>query len=250
MEFLTGKIFGFVLIQSRISAFMVATPLFNWKAVPIRSKIIVSLLLSIFFAAITPCRLTVEQLKFIEVVLLFANEFLYGLATGFVAYCIFTVVRVGGHIIEQQMGLTMANTIDPFTGEQGKPLGTLLEVIFVLLLFATESHHLLVQVLGRSFAAFHPGIVPEASILVESVIKSTSALLMLALQMSAPILAAFLLLMVILAFMARVAPEANILFLSMPLRVGAGIIMVGVFIPFLSNFIKTFVTWTSRLMPI
>lgn len=249
MELLAGKIFGFLLIQTRISAFFVASPLFNWKAVPIRSKLIISLLLSFFFAACTPCRLTSEGMKFFEVLLIISNEFFYGLAMGFVVYCIFTVVRVAGHIVEQQMGLTMANTIDPFTGEQGRPLGMLLEVFFVLLLFATNSHHLLLQVLGRSFEAFDPGNIPQASVLFESVFKSTSALLMLALQMAAPILASFLLLMVVLAFMARVAPEANILFLSMPLRVGAGILMVAVFIPFLSNFIKVFVTWISRLMP-
>lgn len=249
MELFTGKILSFILIQTRISAFFVAAPLFNWKAVPIRSKVIVSLLLSIFFAALTPCYLTSEKMQFLETLLLIANEFLYGLAMGFVVYCIFTVVRVAGHIIEQQMGLTMANTIDPFTGEQGRPLGMLLEIIFVLLLFSTESHHLLLQVLGRSFETFDLGNVPTASVLFNSILKSTGILLVLALQMAAPILAAFLIIMVVLAFMARVAPEANILFLSMPLRVGAGIIMVGVFIPFLGNYIKTFTTWISRLMP-
>lgn len=247
---LAGKIFGFLLIQIRISAFFVSTPLFNWRAVPIRSKLIISLLLSIFFSAITPCRLTSEGMKFVEVLLLISNEFLYGLAMGFVVYFIFSIVRVAGHIIEQQMGLTMANTIDPFTGEQGKPLGMLLEVFFILLLFATESHHLLLQVLGRSFEAFEPGRIPQAAVLFESVFKSSTALLMLALQMAAPILAAFLVLMVVLAFMARVAPEANILFLSMPLRVGAGMLMVAVFVPSLSNFIKVFATWISRLMPL
>ena len=249
MELFAGKIFGFLLIQTRITAFFVSAPLFNWNAVPIRSKVIVSVLLSIFFAAITPCPLTSEGMKFVEVLLLTANEFLYGLAMGFVVYCLFSVVRVAGHILEQQMGMTMASTIDPFTGEQEGPLGMLLEVVFVLLLFATDSHHLLVQVLGRSFEAFTPGTVPQASALFNSVFKSSTAMLMLALQMSAPILAAFLVLMVVLAFMARVAPEANILFLSMPLRVGAGLVMIGVFVPYLSSFIKTFVTWTGRFMP-
>ena len=73
--------------------------------------------------------------------------------------------------------------------------------------------------------------------------------MMLALQMAAPMLAAFLLLMVVLAFMARMAPEANILFLSMPLRCAVGLIMIGVFIPFLANFISAFTGWIDRLLP-
>jgi flagellar biosynthetic protein FliR len=168
---------------------------------------------------------------------------------GLIAYCLFAVVRVSGQIIARQMGLMMANILDPFTGEQGQALGMLLEIVFILLLFATGSHHLLIQVLSRSFQAFEPGLTPDAGVLVENVLTASSSMLMLALKMSAPLLAAFLLLMVVLGFMARVAPEANMLFLSMPLRVGLGLIMLAVFIPFISNFINTFTTWLSRLIP-
>ncbi|MHC4292050.1 MAG: flagellar biosynthetic protein FliR [Planctomycetota bacterium] len=250
MEFLAGKMLGFVLILTRIGAFFSSSPLFSWKAIPVRTKVIMALLVSAFFAAITPCQFTSENMKLIEVALLIANEFLYGLAMGLVAYCLFAVVRAAGQIISRQMGLTMAKVLDPFSGEQGQPLGMLLEIIFIFLLFSTSSHHLLIQVLSRSFQAFEPGLTPDAGVLAKSVLEASSSLLMLALQMSAPLLAAFLLLMVVLAFMARVAPEANMLFLSMPLRVGLGLAMLTVFIPFLTNFITTFTTWLNRLIPV
>ncbi|OQY06813.1 MAG: flagellar biosynthetic protein FliR [Planctomycetales bacterium 4572_13] len=250
MEFLAGKMLGFVLILTRVGAFFSSSPLFSWKAIPVRTKVIMALLVSAFFAAITPCEFTSENITLIETTLLIANEFLYGLAMGLVAYCLFAVVRASGQIISRQMGLTMAKVLDPFSGEQGQPLGMLLEIIFILLLFATSSHHLLIQVLSRSFQTFQPGLTPNVGVLVESVLTASSSLLMLALRMSAPLLAAFLLLMVVLAFMARVAPEANLLFLSMPLRVGMGMIMLTVFIPFLTNYINTFTTWLGRLMPV
>jgi len=250
MEFFAGKMLGFVLILTRIGAFFSSSPLFSWKAIPVRTKVIMALLVSAFFAAITPCQFTSENMVLIEVALLIANEFLYGLAMGLVAYCLFAVVRTAGQIIARQMGLMMANVLDPFSGEQSQALGMLLEIVFILLLFSTGSHHLLIQVLGRSFQAFEPGLTPDVGVLVTSVLKASSSLLMLALQMAAPLLAAFLLLMVVLAFMARVAPEANILFLSMPLRVGLGLIMLAVFIPFLTNFITTFTTWLNRLIPV
>ncbi len=250
MEFLAGKMLGFILILTRVGAFFSSSPLFSWKAIPVRTKVIMALLVSAFFAAITPCQFTSENITLIETTLLIANEFLYGLAMGLVAYCLFAVVRASGQIISRQMGLTMAKVLDPFSGEQGQPLGMLLEIIFILLLFATSSHHLLIQVLSRSFQTFQPGLTPDVGVLVESVLTASSSLLMLALRMSAPLLAAFLLLMVVLAFMARVAPEANLLFLSMPLRVGMGMIMLTVFIPFLTNYINTFTTWLGRLMPV
>lgn len=250
MDFLAGKMLGFILILTRISAFFAASPLFSWTAIPIRSKVIIALITSAFFAMLTPCRFTTDNTPFMQIILLASNEFFYGLALGLVAYCLFSVVRVAGRIVERQMGLNMANVLDPFSNEQGQPLGLLIEVFFIFLLFSTNSHHLLVQVLGRSFQSFGPGFCPEAGVLATSVITASSMLLMLALQMAAPILAAFLLLMVVLAFMARVSPETNILFLSLPLRVGMGLILAAVFIPFLVNFITTFTTWLNRLIPL
>lgn len=250
MDFLEGKILGFVLILTRISAFFAAAPLFSWQAVPLPGKITIALLLSAFFAGLTACPYDAQSLSLIETTLLLCNEFLYGLAMGLVAYCLFIVVRQAGEMIEQQMGLNISSILDPFSDEPGQPIGMLLEMVFVLLIFSTESHHLLLQVLGRSFDHYGPGFVPEASVLVGSIIKASSTLLMLALQLAAPLLAAFLLMMVVLAFMAKVAPESDILFLSLPLRIGVGLIMLAVFIPYLAEFIKTMVLWLSRLMPI
>ncbi|MHC5083477.1 MAG: flagellar biosynthetic protein FliR [Planctomycetota bacterium] len=249
MEVLAGKMLGFMLILTRIGAFYATSPLFSWQAIPVRSKVTIGLLSAVFFAGITPCQFTTENTQLLQIILLMANEFLYGLAMGIVAYCIFAVVRVAGRIIERQMGLTMANVMDPLTGQQGQPLGMLLEIFFIFLVFSTDTHHLLLQILGRSFYTYSPGFSPDAAVLLESVLRAGSALFMLALQMAAPMLAAFLLLMVVLAFMARMAPEANILFLSMPLRCGIGLLMMGVFIPFLANFIKVFTTWVDRLLP-
>jgi flagellar biosynthetic protein FliR len=249
MEFLAGKMLGFVLILTRISAFFAASPLFSWATIPLRSKVTIALLVSSFFAMLTPCQFTTDNTQFLQILLLGGNEFIYGLALGMVIYCLFAVVRVAGRIVERQMGLMMANILDPFSNEQGQPLGLLLEILFIFLLFSTNSHHLLVQILGRSFQSFEPGFCPEVSVLAQSVLRASSMLLMLALQMAAPMLAAFLLLMVVLGFMARVSPETNILFLSLPLRIAMGLMLVAIFIPFLVNYISTFTDWINRLIP-
>ena len=197
-----------------------------------------------------PISAETATLNVIEATIRIADETFYGLAMGLVAYSLMAVIRVAGGIIEQQVGLTMASVMDPFSGEDGQPIGTLLEIIFVMLLFVTDSHHLLLQILNRSFEGYAAGTTPTAGTLVESVLKAGSAMMMLALKLSAPILGAFLLLMVVLAFMARVAPEANILFLSMPLRCGLGLLMVGIFLPFMAAYLKQFTEWMERLIPL
>ena len=245
-----GNIFGFILVLTRIGAFFAASPLFSWQTIPVRGKVTIALILSFFFAMITPSPPPGEAPHLIEAVVRIADETFYGLAMGLVAYSLLAVIRVAGNIIARQMGLRMGNVLDPFMGEQGQPIGMLLEIIFVMMLFQIDGHHLLLQILSRSFEGYPLGAGPSAEVLLGSVLKAGSAMLMLALQMAAPILAVFLLLLVVLAIMARIAPEANVLFLSLPLRCGLGLLMVGMFLPFIAAYLRQFTLWLDRLLPV
>jgi flagellar biosynthetic protein FliR len=73
---------------------------------------------------------------------------------------------------------------------------------------------------------------------------------MAGLKLAAPILAAFLVLMVVLAVFARMIPEMNILFISLPIRVGLGLLMVAIFLPFINTFVAEFADWMGKLLPL
>ena len=77
-----------------------------------------------------------------------------------------------------------------------------------------------------------------------------SVMFVAGLRLAAPILAAFLILLVILAVFARIMPDMNVLFISMPLRVGLGLLMVGIFLPFINGFVGEFADWTAKLLPL
>lgn len=249
MDLLTGKMFGFFLVLTRLGAFFLTAPVFSWQVLNEQTKVAIAVVLSIFFSALLPPAYTAADLQTLPCFLLLAQEALYGLCLGLVTFCLFAVVQQAGHFVEQQMGLTMAQVLDPFSGEQGNPLGMLLEILFILLLFSSNNHHLLLQIMARSFDGYPLGFPPGVGSLAESILLAGSHMFLLALQMAAPMLAAFLLLMVVLAFMARVAPETNVLFLSLPLRVGMGLVMIGFFIPYLNEYLNQFAQWLYRLLP-
>jgi len=54
----------------------------------------------------------------------------------------------------------------------------------------------------------------------------------------------------VLAILARMVPEMNILFVSMPLRVGLGILMTAMFLPFINGFVAEFAEWMGKLLPL
>ena len=144
----------------------------------------------------------------------------------------------------------MAQILDPLTGEQAQPLGMLLEMIFILLFLSANGHHMFLLIISRSYEAFPAGNIPTMAVLASGIIKAGSTLLMAGLRLSAPILAAFLVLMVALAVLARIVPEMNILFISLPLRVGLGLLMAAIFVPFINGFVAEFADWMGKLLPL
>ena len=53
-----------------------------------------------------------------------------------------------------------------------------------------------------------------------------------------------------LAVLARTVPEMNILFISMPLRAGVGLLMTAMFVPFIKDFLTELADWMGRLLPL
>jgi len=250
MEVMIEKLLGFVLILTRISAFFLVLPVFGWTTIPARVKAAMTLLMSIFFATIIPMPVDAGQVSTAEAVLRMAYEATYGLALGIIAATLFAVVRFSGRIVEREMGLAMAEILDPLTGERTQPVGSLLEMIFVLLFLSANGHHMFMLVLARSYDAFPVGSIPTVPVLVGGVVKAGSVMFMVSLKLAAPMLAAFILLMVILAVLARILPEMDILFISLPLRVGLGLMMLAVFVPFIYSFVSEFADLMNKLLPV
>jgi flagellar biosynthetic protein FliR len=245
------RLFAFALILTRLSGFFLFLPVFSWRTVPVRIRVACVLLLSAFFAVWTPMTVTITaSTPTLYVIVLLVQEATYGLALGIIAQTLFSVVRTAARIIERQMGLAMAEIMDPLTGDRTQPLGGLLEMIFILFFLSANGHHLLILVLARSYETFPIGTVPDMATMAGGVVEAGSTMLTASLRLAAPLLAAFLLMLVILAILARIVPEMNILFISMPVRVAVGLMLTLAFLPFIQEFVQEFSGWMGRLLPI
>ncbi|MHC4500683.1 MAG: flagellar biosynthetic protein FliR [Planctomycetota bacterium] len=249
MDIVTEKLICFAMVLTRISAFFLVLPVFGWRSIPLRVKVAMTLLMAVFFMMTQPA-VKGGPASALEAILLMANEATYGLALGLVGAMLFSVVRFSGRIIERQMGMAMANIMDPLTGDRTQPLASLLEMIFIVLFLSANGHHLFLLVISRSYERFPVGSMPTIPVLASGLTQAGSTMLFAGLRLAAPMLAAFLVLLVILGVLARMVPEMNILFLSLPLRVGLGLLMVGIFLPFISGFVGEFADWMGKLLPL
>jgi flagellar biosynthesis protein FliR len=243
------KLLGFVMVMTRISAFFLIAPVFGTPSIPVTIKVAATVLLSVFFSLINPPIAAAHQASTIQAMLLLGSEATYGLALGIIASVLFTTVKLAGRIIEDQMGLTMAEILDPLTDEQGLPVATLLELVFTIAFLAANGHHLLLKVLQHSFELFPAGNMPSIVTLTGNIYEATAMMLAASLQLAVPILAALLLLMVILAILARIVPDMDIFFISFPLRIALGFVMLIVLVPFIDEFVSETAKMMAKLLP-
>lgn len=242
----------FFCIMGRVTAFMGVLPLFAWTMVPMRVRLAIALLMSIFFGMIQPPGVLAGQnLHWAEAVLLVSREVLCGLTLGLVARLVFISVQQGMLIGTQQMGFADAGIIDPSTGETQRPVSMLFQMMFAVLFLSVGGHHLLLMAIGRSYEAFPLAQPPEVEALAEGIIQAGGTMFVFALKLAAPMLTGFLLLAVIMGVLAKVMPEMNILMASLPLRVGVGMFLAVSVAGTLNSFAVEIADWLDRyLLPV
>ena len=238
----------FVLLLARIGAFFAVLPLFSWQVVPMRVRAALAILTTAFFAVVRPGAISGADVHWVAATLLLIQEVLHGLALGLAVSIIFLAVQQGGRMIGLQMGLGDAGIIDPVTGETSRPLDMFFEVAFALLFLMCDGHHLFLLLMGKSYDVFPVGSEVNTAALAGALVQAGSAMLVLALKLAAPVLAAFLILAVVLCVLARVLPEMNILLTSFPLRVGLGLFMAAILLPSLDQFAVEIADWIKRLL--
>jgi flagellar biosynthetic protein FliR len=237
------------LIFARTTAFVVVLPLFGSPMVPRVLKAGLAVMMTAFLATSLPApALPVGCDRLIPAAILLAREALCGLALGLAARLVFTAIQQGGILMGRQMGFALAAIIDPTSGESTEPFGVYFETVFMLLFFLAGGHHLLLRLIGRSYEVLPPGGAVDFGVLAAGVLAAGSTMLLLALKLAAPMLAAFLILAVVLGVLARVLPEMNILLESLPLRVAVGLVLAVAMVPLLQTFTDEVGGWLNRFL--
>jgi flagellar biosynthetic protein FliR len=248
MESLTGLVVPLMLVLARVSGFLVALPVFGWQMAPVTVKAGLALVLTLVFASVLPFDAALGEATWPAVGLLVVREALTGLALGLTVAVVFAAVRQAGMIIKRQMGLAVAQEVDPITGEPSQPVGMLMEMCFVVFFLASGGHRLLLALVARSWDVFPIGQWPDTAMAAEAVLDAGLAMLTFALRLAAPMVAAFLVLAVALAILARILPEMNILIASLPLRIGLGLFMAAAILPSIESFTGELGDWLNQFL--
>lgn len=236
------------LILARVSGFFVIAPIFGQTMIPARIRVALVLLVTIFLAMTLPVTIAPQGVHWVRAAVLIVGEIVIGAAIALAARLVCMAVQQGAQIIGRQMGMMMANVVDPTTGQRQQPIAILFDMSFMTLFVIAGGHRLLLAMLARSYDAFPAGGGVDIAALTNGVIEAGSEMLLLSLKLAAPALAAFLVLGVLLGVMARVLPEMNILMASFPLRIALGVFLAVSIYPLLDGFVVEVTDWMDKFL--
>lgn len=222
----------FLLVFVRMTAFFVAAPFFNIRNVPSQFKIALGFIVALIsFQYVPPVEQIPMDLTFIIHVI---KEVLVGVILGLICEIMYTAVQVAGGMMDMQMGLAMANVIDPRTGAYIPVTGNFKNILATLYFFSIDGHHMLIRGIISSYQVI-PVDRMWAPIGSEQVmltaVKVFSQMFLSAFMIAAPLVVALFLVDVSLGIVAKSVPQFNIFVVGLPIKLLAGFLLLIVLMP-------------------
>lgn len=224
-EQLVNEMMWYLLPFFRVSAFIVAAPVFSTGMVPTRIRLIIAVAISIaIFPGLTPTN-QIDPVS-LDMFLMILQQILIGVSLGFVMQFIFAAVVNGGQLIGMQMGLGFAQMMDPQTGVNVPVVSQFYNIIAVLLFLSINGHLVLLQIVGESFELIPVDGSGLSMSGIEALVFFSSWMFSGALIMVLPAVVSLLMINMVMGVITRATPQMNIFAVGFSLTITAGFIVI------------------------
>jgi flagellar biosynthetic protein FliR len=225
------------LVGLRCLGTFAVAPLFGSRFVPAQVRVALGLLFGVLllplaFGAAPPIPMATVASPF-EYAVRCGGELLLGLGVGYLALLFLTAAQVAGQVMDMELGFAMVNVLDPQFGFQLPLMGSLLNLIGILVFLALDGHLLLVRALRDSVLLLPPGGTGISAGAGELLVRAFATVFVTALKLAAPVVAALFLVSVALGIVARTVPQMNVFVVGLPLRIAVGITVLMLAMPYL-----------------
>lgn len=209
----------------RISAAMMAAPLFSHRAIPRQIRLGVALMLAMLLMPWQPAMSDFNPLG-LQGLLLTANELILGICLGFMLQLVFEAVMFAGQFVATGMGLGFASVIDQQQGISVAVMGQFYMLITMLLFLAMNGHLAFIQLLADSFVAWPVGTAVVQPETFGVLLAAIGDMLRNALGIALPAVVALLVVQIAMGVMSRAAPSLNLFSVGFPVTLMLGLLVV------------------------
>ena len=229
----------FFLIFLRVGSILMTMPIFKSKSIPVLFKVGLTLATSMVLFPILKLEYFPVFTGLTPLAIGIFGEILLGISIGLAVSFIFAGLQLAGQLAGYQMGMALARVMDPSTNRQIPLLGQFNELFALLIFITINAHHWFILALVDSYQLVPPFSFRVSSSLVEQLVNLAGNMFVIAIKVGAPLIAVLLLTSIAFGLIARTVPQMNVLFVAMPLKIGLGLLFIGLCLPYFASFLKT-----------
>lgn len=218
-EFLVTGVFAFMLVFTRLGTAFMIMPGIGDSFVPRNIRLMMSLGIAFVLTPVVQPYIPNPIPAFPAMVALLAMEFVIGLFIGTIARVFMIALDVAGMLISTTSGLANAQVFNPSLASQGSITGALLSIVGVVLLFATNLHHLLIYGVVESYAMFPVGGVPDSGSMAQLMTQAFSASFLIGFQIAIPFIIVAMMLYIGMGVLSRLMPQVQVFILALPVQI-------------------------------
>ncbi len=228
----------FIFVFMRIGGLIFTAPILSFRGFPILARIFLSIVIAyIVFFTLNKSNININldltnQSGLITLILYSVRELLIGIILGFVMNFIFWAVSYAGHYIGFDMGLMLAEALNPVQEIQTNIVGEFLYYAALMIFLMINGHHYLISGLVASFSVVPIGKYVINEPVYTLLIKYSFLVFTIAIKIASPVIVSFFLVHLAESIIARVIPNMQIIYITQPLKSLLGLFMILSLIPF------------------
>ncbi len=215
---------SFFLMSLRLSAFMIASPLFGANFIMVRVRVLMSMVITLVIFLLQPVKVDLTLMQSAFGVILIFKEIAIGATAGLILNILFATAALAGEKIATSAGLSYAAQVDPVSGVQTPVVSQILSLFLLLVFLSMDGHLIALRMIMESYSVIPIGTIPVPSALIAGGMEASGSMFLNAAIIMLPIIIVVLLINVAIGIITRSAPQLNLFSFGFPIT------MLGTFI--------------------
>jgi len=218
-ELLSLNIFSFMLVFVRVGAAMSLFPGFSINFVNLQTRLMMAILVSLMMTPVMASVLPGMPETAPELFLLIAGEATVGFFLGVITRILIAALQTAGTFLAYFSALANAFIQDPLVEQQSSVFSSFLSITALLVIFVTDTHHLMLRALVDSYSLFQPGQPLPVGDFVDLLARRVMDSFKLGLQLSSPLLVTGISYYVGIGLISRLMPQLPVFFFGLPIQI-------------------------------
>ncbi len=222
-QLLSLEIYQFIFVFIRIGAFFAFAPGFSTSYVPIRARLSIALAICLIVTPVIHDKIPPLPPQAFELLKEVFFESTIGVFYAFFMRMMVSAVDLAGEKISMALSFSNAQAFDATTDNQSMLVTSLMSYTVILIMFATNTHYLMIEGIIESYDLFKPGMPLPVDDFVTFLSETMNESFIIGFRISAPFIIFSIILYGCMGLISRLMPQFQIFFLMLPLQVYLGL---------------------------